>query len=152
MSLAALSTSPDAALWTLFAGLLLVYFECNRPGSIVPGCLGALLILLALNGFAHMPLRPAGLALSAIGMLLILFEAVRPTWNLSAAAGTASLIGGFATLVQPFATARVHTSTAIATGCGLAFSTLWLVRIAVTARRNKRSMRRLAPASQRRTG
>jgi membrane-bound serine protease (ClpP class) len=147
-----LQTNPDVALLILFAGVLLIYFECNRPGSVLPGCLGALLTLLAVNAFAHMPLRTSALALAAAGIILILAELAIPARNLAAAAGTALLILGLRTLVQPFAPARVHTPTAFVAGAGFAASTLWLARIALRARRNKRSLPSFGAASQRRTG
>jgi membrane-bound serine protease (ClpP class) len=150
-----LNSNPDAALVTLFAGIMLVYYECNRPGSIVPGCLGALLTLLSINAFVHTPLEPSALALTVVGIALILIEVFIPTRNWLVAAGTTALIAGFATLVQPFAPARVHIPTAIVTGSGLSAATLWLARIALRARRNKRSLSSplsIRAASQRRTG
>ena len=41
---------PDLFLVLLVAGILLVYVECNRPGWVLPGCLGTLLVLL--SGYA----------------------------------------------------------------------------------------------------
>jgi membrane-bound serine protease (ClpP class) len=150
---ALLEASPDAALLSLFAGILLIYFECNRPGSIVPGCAGTLLALLSINAFAHMRLRPLALALVAAGIVLILAELKIPARNLIAATGSALLVVGLESLLQPFAPARVHTPTAIVSGVGFAASTLWLARIALCARRNKRSLSNLPiVASERRTG
>jgi membrane-bound serine protease (ClpP class) len=150
-----LDSTPDAALLTLFAGILLIYLECNRPGWILPGCLGALLTLLAINAFSHMPLRPSALALTAVGAALVLAEVAIPAKNLAAAAGATLSVLGLRTLLQPFAPARVHTPIALVAGAGLAASTLWLVRIAVRARRTKRSLSPLSSihgASERRTG
>jgi membrane-bound serine protease (ClpP class) len=142
-----LQQSPDAALLTLFAGILLLYFECNRPGSILPGCVGALLTLLALNAFTHMPLRPVALALVLAAVLLILLELIIPARNLLASAGTVTLVAALRILLQPFAPARVHTPTAIVAAVGFAASTLWLARIALRARRNKRSLTSNLPQS-----
>jgi membrane-bound serine protease (ClpP class) len=152
---ALLEASPDAALLSLFAGVLLIYFECNRPGSIIPGCAGVLLALLSIDAFAHMPLRPLALALVAAGIVLILAELKVSARNLAAATGTALLIFGFRNLLQPFAPARVHTPTAIVAAAGFAASTLWLARIALRARHNKRSLSPVPgfpAASERRTG
>ena len=135
-----MQASPDATLLALFTGILLLYLECNRPGSILPGCLGALLTLLSINNFAHLPLRPSALALIAAGTVLILAELVLPARNLLAAAGTGLFTVGLRTLLQPFAPAHVHTPTAIVVAAGLAASTLWLARIALRARRNKRTL------------
>ncbi len=150
--IAYLQASPDATVLTLVAGILLIYVECNRPGAIVPGCLGALLTLLSIGALARMPLRPSALALVAVGCVLLLAELVLPARNAFAAAGTSLFILGLKSLLQPFAANRVHTPTAIAAGGILAAATLWLARIALRARRNKRSLMSFRPASQRRTG
>jgi membrane-bound serine protease (ClpP class) len=149
---ALLRSNPDAAVSTLFAGIALIYLECNRPGSIVPGCFGALFTLLALNAFSQMMLRPSALALIGVGVALILAELVLPARNLIAAAGAAMLALGLRLLVQPFAAAHVHTPTALAAGAGFTFVTLCLARIALRARRNKRSLSLPRAAPQRRTG
>jgi len=135
-----LQSNPDAALLTLVAGILLLYLECNRPGSILPGCFGTLLTLLSIDAFARMPLRPSALALAAAGAALVLAELAIPARNLVATAGAALFVLGLRTLIQPFAPARVHTPTALVAGAGLAAATLWLARIALRARRNKRRL------------
>jgi len=132
---------PNVALVTLLAGILLVYFECNRPGSIVPGCLGTLLILLSVNGLRQLPLRPSSLALAAVGTSLLLLELKFPVRNLSAAAGISILTFALATLPQPFTSERVHLSIALLVALGFGIPTFWLARIALHARRNKRSLR-----------
>ena len=135
-----LQASPDAALLTLVAGILLVYFEANRPGSILPGCLGALLTLLSIHALSQMPLRASALAVIALGLALLFTELFRPARNLFGALGAALLALGLRTLLQPFAPAHVHTPTAIVAGAGLVAVTLWLARIALRARRNKRTL------------
>ncbi len=138
--LSTLQANPDATLLTLVAGILLLYLEANRPGSILPGCLGALLTLLSLNAFAHMSLRPSALAISTLGVALVFTELFRPARNLLATLGAALLTFGLRFLLQPFAPVHVHTPTAILAGVGLAAVTLWLARIALRARRNKRTL------------
>ncbi len=150
-----LAANPDASLLTLFAGVLLIYLECNRPGSVLPGCLGALLTLLSINAFTHMPLRQPALALIVAGVALVVADLTMPVRNPAAILGTISLIIGLRTLVQPFASAHVHTPIAVVLGSSFAFTTVWLARVALRARRNKRSLSpdlSIRSASQRRTG
>jgi membrane-bound serine protease (ClpP class) len=130
---------PDAAVLVLLAGILFVYLECNRPGSILPGCLGTLLILLSVDSLCRMPLRSTALALLASGLALLLIEIAVNARNLLAGAGILALIAGLASLLQPFAPARVHIPTAFVAGAGFGISTLYLAKIALRARRNKRS-------------
>jgi membrane-bound serine protease (ClpP class) len=139
--LLSLLANPEIALFTLLAGILLIYFECNRPGTILPGCLGALAVMLALFSLHQLPLRPSALALLAAGLAVLLLELAIPARNLLAALGMAAIAGGLATLVQPFAPAHVHTASAIAIALGFGIPTLWLSKVALQARRNKRTLR-----------
>ena len=43
-------TSPDLDVLLLLCGGLLIYLEFNVPGTIVPGALGTLMMLLAIFG------------------------------------------------------------------------------------------------------
>jgi len=134
----AVLANPDVAILTLFAGILLIYFECNRPGSIVPGCLGGLFALLSLHSLSQLPLRPLALALIAAGTTLLLLELAIPARKSLAAAGILLVTYGLATLLEPFSAPHVHLLTAIFTGPGFGISTLWLATLALQARRNKR--------------
>ncbi|MFN7918696.1 MAG: hypothetical protein U0Q16_01280 [Bryobacteraceae bacterium] len=53
-----------AAYIALMAGVLLIYWECARPGSYLPGAAGAALVLIAIARFASMPWTAAGAALA----------------------------------------------------------------------------------------
>jgi len=143
-SIAGLLVTPDVAVLTLLAGILLIYLECNRPGSILPGCLGALLLLLSFNSLHQLPLQPAALAFTAAGIALIVLAAFRLR-ILFAALGIASLIYGLTTLIQPFAPAHVHLSTAIFSATVFGAATVYLASIALRARRNKRFLHHSAP-------
>ena len=48
---------PNLALLILVVGALLIYLEFNTPGTIVPGALGTLLVLLALFALNLLPVR-----------------------------------------------------------------------------------------------
>jgi membrane-bound serine protease (ClpP class) len=136
-----LLANPEVALFTLLTGILLIYIECNRPGLIVPGCLGALAVMLSLFSLHQLPLRPAALALIATGLAILLLELAIPARNLIATVGIAAIAGGLANLLQPFATAHVHMASAIAVAVGFGMPTLWLSKVALLARRNKRTAR-----------
>jgi membrane-bound serine protease (ClpP class) len=143
----ALLGDPNVALVTLLIGILLIYLECNRPGIVLPGCLGALLVLLSVHTLRQVPLRPAALAFATAGTGLILLELAVRARNLLAATGILTLAFALATLPQPFTKQRVHLSIAIVVALGYGVPTLWLARIALRARRNKRT-----PASDGSTG
>ncbi|HSZ16400.1 MAG TPA: hypothetical protein VK764_04830, partial [Terracidiphilus sp.] len=49
--------NPNIALLLLVGGALLIYLEFNTPGTIVPGALGTLMVLLGIFGLDLLPIR-----------------------------------------------------------------------------------------------
>jgi membrane-bound serine protease (ClpP class) len=130
--------SPDLALLFLVAGALLVYLEFNTPGTIVPGSLGALLILVALFALNLLPIRSTAVLLLVAGFVLLVLEAKFASHGIVASAGIIALIFGAITLVNaPIPELRVHPATAVGLAIAFGVITLFLVRLAIMARRNK---------------
>lgn len=133
-----LMISPDLALLFLVAGALLIYLEFNTPGTIVPGSLGALLVLLALFALNLLPIRSTAVLLLLAGFVLLVLEAKFASHGIVAAAGIISLIFGAITLVNaPIPELRVHLGTAVGLAVGFGIITLVLLRLAIMARRKK---------------
>jgi membrane-bound serine protease (ClpP class) len=129
---------PNLAVLILLAGVLLIYMEFNTPGTIIPGALGTLLLLLALFSLNLLPVRYTSLALIIGAIALMVLEAKFPSHGILATAGTVALILGTLTLVAgPIPEMRVQLATAIATGLAFGLITTFLVRIAWRARQNK---------------
>ncbi len=129
---------PNLAVLILLSGALLIYLEFNTPGTIIPGALGTLLVLLALFSLNLLPVRYTALALIVGALILMVLEAKFPSHGILAIAGTAALILGTLTLVAgPIPEMRVQVATAVATGLAFGLITTFLVRIAWRARRNK---------------
>src|SRR5262245_55700828 len=63
--------NPDLAFSAIIGGLLIGYWEFVRPGSFVPGAVGATLVMLGIASIAAAPPRPIGLALCGFALLLI---------------------------------------------------------------------------------
>ena len=103
----------------LIFGALLIYLEFNVPGTIVPGAVGTLLVLLALFGLNLLPVHHTAVFLLFAGLTLFVLEAKFPSHGVLALVGTLSLIVGLATLVDgPIPEQRVHTPIAVAIGLG----------------------------------
>lgn len=129
---------PNLAVLILVVGGLLVYLEFNTPGTIIPGALGTLLLLIALFSLNLLPVRYTALALLIGAFTLLILEAKFPSHGVLAGVGIVALILGTLTLVAgPIPEMRVHVSTAIAAGLAFGLITAFLVRIAIRARRNK---------------
>jgi membrane-bound ClpP family serine protease len=65
----------NAAWILLVGGLLLIYWELCRPGTILPGAMGGVCALTAIARFAAEPVRPAALTLFGVGWLAMAAEA-----------------------------------------------------------------------------
>ncbi len=130
--------SPDFAVLLMVVGGLLIYLEFNVPGTIVPGALGTLCLLLGAFGLNLLPVRHTAVALLLAAVVMIVLEAKFASHGILATVGVGSLIFGLATLVDaPIAELRVHLSTAIACGLGFGSISFFLAWIAFRARHNK---------------
>lgn len=126
--------NPDHAVLLLLCGILFIYAEFNKPGTIILGCFGALLMMFALYGFSHLPLSPPALLQILVGMALVGVGCRFPLYGLVAIAATVCLALGLANL---FLAPRLHVLVAIAAAAIFTAVTTWLVRIALAARQNK---------------
>jgi membrane-bound serine protease (ClpP class) len=129
---------PNLAVLILMIGGLLIYLEFNTPGTIIPGALGTLLLLVALFALNLLPVHYTSVVLILGAFVLMLLEAKIPSHGVLAGVGIIALVLGTMTLVDaPIPELRVHVATAIATGVAFGFITTFLVRLAIRARRNK---------------
>jgi membrane-bound serine protease (ClpP class) len=129
---------PNLAVLIFIVGALLIYLEFNTPGTVIPGALGTLLVVLAMFSLNLLPIHYASLMLVAAAFLLILIEAKFPSHGVLATVGIACLVLGTLTLVDgPIAEQRVSLATALAVGIAFGLITLVLVRLAYRARQSK---------------
>jgi membrane-bound serine protease (ClpP class) len=131
-------TSPDLSVLLLVLGALLIYLEFNVPGTIVPGAIGTLCVLLALFGLNLLPIHHTAIFLLVAAVVLFILELKYTSHGVLAAAAVAALIFGLATLVDaPIPELRVHLSIAIAAGLGFGGISFGLALLALRAKRNK---------------
>jgi membrane-bound serine protease (ClpP class) len=129
---------PNVAVLLLVLGALLIYLEFNVPGTVVPGSLGTLFVVLGLFGLNLLPVRHTAIVLLIAAFVLMLLESKFTSHGVLALAGIISLVVGLATLVDgPIPEMRVHTSTALGAGLGFGAISFGLAWIALRARRSK---------------
>ncbi len=134
-------TDPNLAVLVLVIGALLIYVEFNSPGTIIPGTLGTILVLLAIFSLNLLPVRYTSVMLLVAAFVLLILEANFATHGVLAAAGILCLVIGSLTLVDaPIPELRVHFATALSTGLAFGLITVFLLRLAIKARRNKSRM------------
>lgn len=129
---------PNIALLMLVGGALLIYLEFNAPGTIVPGALGTLMVLLAIFGFDLLPIRYTAVLLLIAAMILLLLEAKFGGHGALAIAGIVCLTFGMLTLVAaPVPEMGISPVMAISVSAAFGAITVLLVRLAVRARKRK---------------
>lgn len=130
--------NPNIALLLLVFGALLIYLEFNTPGTIVPGALGTLMLLLGIFALDLLPIRFTAVLLLVAAFALMLLEAKFGGHGVLALVGIVCLIFGTLTLVAaPIPELRIRPWIAIAVSIGFGGITVFLVRLAWRARRIK---------------
>jgi membrane-bound serine protease (ClpP class) len=132
-------TSPDLDVLLLLCGAALIYLEFNVPGTIVPGALGALMMLLAIFGLNLLPVQHTAILLLFAALALMVLEAKFASHGVLGTVGVLCLVFGLATLVNgPSPEMRVHFGVAAGAGVGFGVITFGLAWIALKARQAKR--------------
>jgi membrane-bound serine protease (ClpP class) len=132
-------TPADLGLLLLLSGILLLYAEFNRPGTILLGACGAIAMMLGVARLLPLTFSPAA-AVLALGATALLLLEIRFPWRglhkAGVATATVALILALRFLVVR--SAGVHWAVAIATGALFSIVTYTLGRIALLAAQNKR--------------
>src|SRR5438034_5099053 len=129
---------PDIAFVLLAIGALALYTEFNHPGAVWPGMVGIVFILLAVFALHLLPIRFAAVVLIFASFVLFALDAKFGTHGVLAIGGIATLVIGALLLVDtPIPEMRVHLATALAVSIPLGVITVFLMTIALRARRNK---------------
>jgi membrane-bound serine protease (ClpP class) len=130
--------NPNIALLFLVAGALLIYLEFNAPGTIVPGALGTLMVLLGIFGLDLLPIRYTAVLLLLAAIVLLILEAKVGGHGALAIAGIVCLTFGTLTLVAaPVPEMAISPWVAISVSAAFGAITVFLVRLAVRARMRK---------------
>ncbi|HKD85195.1 MAG TPA: nodulation protein NfeD [Terriglobales bacterium] len=129
---------PNIAFLVLAVGALALYAEFNHPGAVVPGVVGVIFILLALFALNLLPTRYASLTLILAAFVLFVLEAKFGTHGVLGLGGIVCLtLGGLLLVDGPIPQMRVNIWTALGVSIPLGAITVFLMSIAIRARRNK---------------
>jgi membrane-bound serine protease (ClpP class) len=129
---------PNIAFLVLAVGALALYAEFNHPGAIVPGVVGVVFILLALFALNLLPTRYASLTLILAAFVLFALEAKFATHGILGLGGIVLLtLGGLLLVDGPIPQMRVQLWTALGVSVPLGVITVFLMTIALRARRSK---------------
>lgn len=87
-------TNPNVAYFLMIIGFYGIVFELANPGSVVPGVVGAICLILALFAFQVLSVNYAGLALILLGLAFIVGEAFLPSFGILGIGGIVAFVSG----------------------------------------------------------
>ncbi len=93
-------TNPNVAYILMLLGIYGLFFELSNPGSIFPGVIGGICILLALYAFHVLPVDYAGIALIVLGLALMVAELFAPSFGILGIGGAVAFLIGSMILID----------------------------------------------------
>ncbi|HMK60260.1 MAG TPA: nodulation protein NfeD [Dissulfurispiraceae bacterium] len=89
-----LISDPSFAYILMLLGFYGLFFELTNPGTLVPGVIGVISLVLAFYAFQTIPVNYAGLLLIVIGIVLFLLEVKVASYGLLTVGGIVSITLG----------------------------------------------------------
>ncbi len=134
--LLSLITNPNVAYLLMLIGIYGLLLEGYNPGTVLPGVVGAISLLLALFAFQVLSVNYAGLALIALGVVLIVAESFVPSFGSLGIGGILAFVMGSIMLLDSGVPGFTIAWQLIGTmGLAGALMLLAIVSFAVKARR-----------------
>jgi membrane-bound serine protease (ClpP class) len=87
-------SNPNVAYLLMLIGFYGIFFELTSPGSIFPGVIGVLSLILALYSFQTLPVNYAGLLLILLAVVLFILEVKVASFGLLTIGGIISMTIG----------------------------------------------------------
>lgn len=133
-----LIVNPTTAYLLFTLALFGIGFELFHPGAILPGAIGGVSLILALFGFAQLPINIAGVLLILLAFGLLIAEAFIVSHGALAAGGIVSLVFGGLLLFDTNSEAfDISVPVVIFTGILLGGFFTWIISKAVQTRHRK---------------
>ncbi len=131
-----LLASPAIASILLMVGMLGIYLEFSNPGTIFPGVVGALCLLLFAISAQILPISAIGILLIVLAAVMFLLEIKVTSYGLLSVGGTVSLVLGALMLVDgPIPELRVPPMVIVPTALTIAAFCVLAMRLAMLAHR-----------------
>jgi membrane-bound serine protease (ClpP class) len=128
--------NPNVAFLLLLIGFAGIGFEVFNPGTLVPGALGGIALLLGLYGTAQLPVTLVGVLLILLGVGLIVAETQIPSGVLGGAGVLALIAGGLLLYDTDSEEFGISPPVVIVVGLVIGAGMVFVVRKVLEARRN----------------
>jgi membrane-bound serine protease (ClpP class) len=120
-------TNPNIAYILLMLGIYGIFFELYSPGSIFPGSIGAICIILGAYSMQMLPINYAGVALILLAIVFFIVEIFVTSYGLLTIGGIVSLAVGSVMLIDsPFEFLEISTGIIITV---VVFTSLFFIAI-----------------------
>jgi membrane-bound serine protease (ClpP class) len=131
-------TNPNIAYILMSIGWLGILMELYNPGSIFPGVVGVICLILGFYALQTLPINYAGLALIGVALVLFIMEIKIVSHGLLTVGGVISmLIGSLMLIDSPDPAARISFSVILAVVGTTAAFFIFAITLAIKARRSK---------------
>lgn len=131
-------SDPNIAFVLFTLGTLGLVMELYNPGTIVPGVVGGICIILAFFSFQVLPINFSGIALILFAIILFLLEIKVPSYGILSIGGVISLVlGGLFLIDSPGPYLQVSKSLIISVAIVAAAFFLFVIRYIVKAHRKQ---------------
>ena len=129
-------TNPNIAYILMLVGIYGLILEFSNPGSVVPGTVGAIALLLALYALQLLPINYAGIGLILLGVALMIGEAFQPSFGILGIGGVIAFVIGSVILMDTEAPGfGIDLAVILTFAISSALVFILLVGMAVKARR-----------------
>lgn len=136
--LLSLIAHPQIAYLLLTLGTLGLTIELWNPGSILPGVVGGICLLLAFYAFQVLPVNYAGVLLILFGLSLLILEVKVASFGLLATGGVISIFFGSMMLIDsPLPELQIGLAFILPVTLGLSAIILFLVYLGVQSQRSR---------------
>ena len=93
-------TNPNVAYILMLIGIYGLFLEFYSPGTMIPGTIGAISLLVALYALNMLPVNYAGVALLVLGLALMIAETFVPSFGILGLGGVAAFVIGSVMLLD----------------------------------------------------
>lgn len=129
---------PNVAYILLLLGFYGLFFEISSPGTVLPGVIGAICLVLGLFALQSFSINYAGLALMLLGFVFFVAELLTPTFGVLSAGGVVALtLGSILLFRSPEPFFRVSLSVVVPALFVTAAFFVFAVAMAIRTRRKR---------------
>lgn len=131
-------SDPNITYILMMIGIFGIMFELFNPGSILPGVVGAISLILAFYAFQTLPVNYAGLALILLAVVLFIAEIKIVSHGILAIGGVISMFLGSVMLIRsPFELVSISLTLIITTVLVATVFFLWVIGLGLKAQQRK---------------